>query len=480
MLAISGVCGLGILILLSLNSNGFVTASDNQPFKYEIKEFQVPLDHFSFLKNASFNIRYLYNNSFADKGNKRSPIFFYTGNEGDIEWFAQNTGFLWELAEKQGAVVVFAEHRYYGKSLPFGPNTFNKTMPENLAYFTVEQTLEDFALLITYLKNGADLPVVAFGGSYGGMLAAWFRMKYPHIVIGSLAASAPILQFPGITPCDIFNKITTSVFHTAYNGNCTVNIGKSWKAIENVASTDAGKKQISDAFHLCNPLKGPDDLTKLLDYIELVYGNLAMANYPYNNSFLAPLPAYPVRQMCFYLKELHKTDADLLQAMANALAVYTNYTGTVKCLDISSNSNADDSGWNIQSCNQMVMPFCSNSSDTMYRTSTWDFKEVSENCVRDYHLTPKPNDIILRYGGRDLSSISNIIFSNGLLDPWSGGGVLQAPNDRVHVIIIPEGAHHLDLRKSEPADPPSVIDARQKEATIIASWIEEFYIWSKK
>ena len=56
----------------------------------------------------------------------------------------------------------------------------------------MEQALADFAVTLDHIKltegvkvGGAKKsPVVGFGGSYGGMLCAWMRMKYPHKVIG--------------------------------------------------------------------------------------------------------------------------------------------------------------------------------------------------------------------------------------------------------------------------------------------------------
>ena len=92
-----------------------------------------------------------------------------------------------KLAPEFGAILVSVQHRYYGESVPFGgiedPKDVTKT-----GYFTTEQSIADQAEIINHLKStipGADKsPVILFGGSYSGMLAAWARIKYPHLIDG--------------------------------------------------------------------------------------------------------------------------------------------------------------------------------------------------------------------------------------------------------------------------------------------------------
>ena len=48
--------------------------------------------------------------------------------------------------------------------------------------------------------------------SYGGMLTAYMRYKYPHIVDGGVASSAPFLTIAGKRPRSEFFQTVTEVY----------------------------------------------------------------------------------------------------------------------------------------------------------------------------------------------------------------------------------------------------------------------------
>ena len=125
---------------------------------------------------------------------------------------------MFDIAGEYGALLLFVEHRYYGHSFPFGSSDAAYANTSTLQYLTSEQALADFAHFLSWFKSDAstlcggqctDVPVVGFGGSYGGMLSSWMRIKYPHVLAGAIAASAPIWQFYGLVAPTVYNSIVT-------------------------------------------------------------------------------------------------------------------------------------------------------------------------------------------------------------------------------------------------------------------------------
>lgn len=65
-----------------------------------------------------------------------------------------------------------------------------------------------------------------------------------------------------------------------------------------------------------------------------------------------------------------------------------------------------------------------------------------ERAERDVFSVTRPERegwLVCSWLGRHISSASNIVFANGLLDPWSGGGVLEVCPLRTGT---PRCAHH--------------------------------------
>ncbi|XP_059157190.1 lysosomal Pro-X carboxypeptidase-like isoform X2 [Physella acuta] len=442
-----------------------------EPYTYRTYYYDQQLDHLGFATMQKFKQRYLLADQFWNRNN--GPIFFYTGNEGDIDWFCNNTGFMWDIAADFKALLVFAEHRYYGESLPFGPETYQNV--SNLNYLTSEQALADFVELINYLKTNlpgaANSSVVAFGGSYGGMLAAWLRIKYPNVVVGALAASAPIWQFTNMTPCNAFYDTTSATWLQA-SATCVDNIHQSYNTIDMIASS-GGYDFITSTFGLCTPLKSKYDLIPFVEFLNDMYVNFAMVNYPYPADFLAQLPAWPVKVACSFLNEPLQ-GKPLLVALSKVSNLYFNYTGSTKCVNWTSTDSTGSlgyKGWQYQRCTEMVMPICSNGTN-MFCNIPWDLQQVSDNCYSQFKVRPRENWVALEYWAKELKTATNIIFSNGLYDPWSSGGVMQTLSDSLIAIQIPEGGHHLDLRGKHPLDTRAVINARLEETNIIRNWLK--------
>jgi pimeloyl-ACP methyl ester carboxylesterase len=90
--------------------------------------------------------------------------------------------------------MVNTQHRYYnGVPESLDGNT------TGLQYLSSEQALADLAALTAHLnrqfamQNGShNLKWIHIGGSYGGNMAAWYRLKYPHLSVGAFSISAPV------------------------------------------------------------------------------------------------------------------------------------------------------------------------------------------------------------------------------------------------------------------------------------------------
>lgn len=405
------------------------------------------------------------------------PIFFYCGNEGNIEWFAENTGFVWEIAPRFGAMVIFPEHRYYGESMPYGNKEEAYKNASTLSYLTAEQAIADYAVLITELKRNLSAqacPVVLFGGSYGGMLAAWMRLKYPHIAIGALSSSAPVLQFEDIVPPETFYNIVSNDFKRE-STSCFNTIKDSWNLITLEGQKNDGLDHLTKIFHFCSKLESTDDL---YNWLESAYSYMAMANYPYPADFLMPMPGNPIKELCRKIDNC-TNGTNVLPCVFEGVSVYYNYTGTVKCFDLYDDPHGM-SGWNWQACTEMVMPFASDKDNSMFPAYDYNYTADEEYCQESFHVKPRPTWISTEFGGHDFRSAlktfgSNIIFSNGLLDPWSGGSVLENVSETTVALVTEKGAHHLDLRAATDDDPDWLVDQRNEEVRLIKSWLNNYY-----
>eukprot|EP01084_Bolivina_argentea_P039891 73711_1 len=451
--------------------------------------FTQRLDHFNPQDRRTFQQRYLvYNGSWNKKNN--GPIFFYAGNEASIDGFWNNTGFMFDIAPQFGALIVFMEHRYYGKSLPFGNASNTYTIP-NLVWYSMQQAIEDYAIFITKFKqtiyNAPNASVVVFGGSYGGELATLLRIHHPEIFHIALASSAPIRESLCTANSTYFFQIVTNDYDNV-DSQCPDIVRNGYSQLIEMGKNANNYEYITNTFKLCNPIKNESDINHLQYWSRTALLTLAQFDYPYATNFVAQLPAYPVNATCNILKE-YKNNSLLALAKASGLYYNASSNFTLTCFNQFEEYIfcADQTGCSpgpsrivedYGDCMDAGSAFITNNITDMFPPTVWDLNNLTKYCNETYDLPPPDLEWKQIWFPQNIigTAITNIIFSNGELDPFIGGGYTQNLTNKLPAIVIADAAHHLDLRSSNVNDPQSVVDARKLEVQYIKQWLNEIEI----
>lgn len=238
-----------------------------------------------------------------------------------------------------------------------------------------------------------------------------------------------------------------------------------------------------------SPINSPEDFQNLKNYIREGFEYMAMTCYPYPAKFLRELGAWPMLQACKSLKTIQQRPEQAAQALKNAMDAFYDPTKPTcfnqdKCGDSATAGLGDLHGWAFQSCTQIPIDICAQGpqndvfwQDCSKATFESFFKSGCDdlgNVINGYQSKMVQFDYIQQNYGFDLFGTTNLILTQGYLDPWSVGGVVLNEKDALKRNIfkysIDGAAHHLDLRLPNTCDPLPVTHARYQIVNILKCW----------
>lgn len=488
----------------SLRKGAAAAPSNRSSPAFKTYQVQQPIDHVNSGIHGTFKQRVLFYDEFWAPDPKTGfdgPVFVYTSGESNAEWFWRSAGFVFDLAKEFRALVLFPEHRYYGESKPYGADSLK---PEKIHQLSITQALSDIARVIIDAKHRFEVqdgtPVLAIGGSYSGMLAAWMRIRYQHLVDVAVASSAPLYMTGQGYPNPLVQEgsffARTSQDYEAADIMCPNYIRSAYSSIlAAAASPSTGYERLRQNLNLCAAPTSQQDIVELILWTRMALLSMAQVNYPYpsqaadhlrlggNDSTGDGLPAWPVKESCKLISRALKEGKNVVQALATAVHLYyESIHGKQQCFTPSRDFSycSDQTGcgdgdegiaWDYQACTEMVYFPNTNNRTDMFPPSTWDINTLSDYCSKKWGVKPRASYLGVEFGAKNIQYSSNILFTNGHIDPWCTGGVQFNLGPSLIALNYEEGAHHADLNTPHPDDPQAVLAARKQMSDFIKKHI---------
>ena len=400
----------------------------------------------------TFNQRYFVDTQYAAR--KTSPTLFYLCGEATCNGAA---GVVTYFAKRLKANIISLEHRYYGKSQPF-----KELSTANLQYLSTENALQDAANFQKFAMNqlGFQGKWIVLGGSYAGSLAAYYRQRYPNLVVGALASSGPVQAD------DNFDEYDLHVA-TVAGPDCLQKIQDVVAEVESALQNPEKLKSLKAAF-------SAEKLQTDLDFVYLIADMGALAiQYNYKDHFCELLnTTNPMEGYAKFTQEIY-SDWGM-----NALSGSASGATSLNPADYESVFGMRQ--WFYQSCTeygywQNAFPDKKRSARSQLINSQYH----REICGRLFNIeiaTPiqKINDNFFK--PLLLPSASQIFFTNGATDPWINLSLAKEngndTNPNHSYFTISEAAHCDDLRPPKPTDLESLTEAREQFLNLATRWLE--------
>ena len=341
---------------------------------------------------------------------------------------------------------------------------------ESLRFLSHEQALADFAFFIesmqAKIKREFNISTswIMVGGSYAGGLAAWFRFKYPHLVVGALASSGVL------TPVADFWQFEKQIIDDLLqSGEYCLNIVKHF---QNVAEAK-----------LFSP-----DKNERINFIK-TFGGLGNETNEEFMYFYADvhclMPQYSHREdFCKALKKINESQLSIQNqieeyaklAVKNGVSLQ-KYTYRFRGNTIINNSTSSRQ-WGYQFCTTYGW------FQTNYRPSSLRWKGMTLDYWHKYcrefigsAVSPKIEHTSIMYGAEDIVKYgSNIIFTQGKDDPWRWVGINEntAENPKVDVLVVNcnDCGHCIELYTPTNSDQKEVNQTREIIKKRFKTWLK--------
>ena len=305
---------MSVKILVFLGLCAFASAEIHSRF------VSLRLDHYNPLDRRTFEARYFFNGEHYFAG---GPIFIYVG--GGTEFYEDflERGAVFEIARDTRGHLFNLEHRYFGQSHPT-----QNTSVENLQWLTIHQALGDLAQFINFIRanyyGASASQVILWGKGYGGSLAVWARQKYPHLVSGVWASSAPInavMEFPELMS-NTFGTITS-----IGGDSCGEVLQGAFQMIENAIRL-RNTSYVEERLNLCSPI----DINAEEEISRLFYGLASDIAYTFVSHSRYP----EIDEKCIIMQGLNDPDTPAQNALdAFARWFVDDFKQNFECLEYS-------------------------------------------------------------------------------------------------------------------------------------------------